>query len=112
MASGQQTSSEVMANPISVPIHMEHGGLILNPAQLHDGPHLVEMVQSVIITNEPAKANATDTAERLPSARVVVTLSSRREGAPEYGAFFRWGGLRRRRTPNKLVVGPKHVISK
>ena len=64
----QQKFLEIMAKSTSMPVHMEDGGLSLNAIQLFDGPHLIEMVQSVIIKNDPAKAAVTRAAQRLRSA--------------------------------------------
>ena len=67
----QRKFVEIMGKPTSMPIHMEDGGLNLNATQLLDGPALIEMVQSVIIKNDPAKAAVTRAAQRLRSAGVA-----------------------------------------
>lgn len=67
----QRKFIEIMARPTSMPTHMEDGGLNLNAVQLLDGPAVIEMVQSVIIKNEPAKAAVTRAAQRLRSAGVA-----------------------------------------
>lgn len=67
----QQKFIEIMGKPTSMPIHMEDGGLNLNAVQLLDGPHVVEMVQSVIIRNTPPKTAVTQAAQRLRAAGVT-----------------------------------------
>jgi multiple sugar transport system substrate-binding protein len=67
----QKKFLEIMAKPTSMPFHMEDGGLNLNAIQLLDGPHVIEMVQSVIIKNDPAKAAVSRAAQRLRSAGVA-----------------------------------------
>jgi multiple sugar transport system substrate-binding protein len=67
----QRKFLDIMADPHTMPIHMEDGGLNLNAVQLLDGPHLIEMVQSVIIRSDAPKAAVTRAAERLRSAGVA-----------------------------------------
>jgi len=67
----QRKFLEIMADPNTMPIHMEDGGFNLNAVQLLDGPHLIEMVQSVIIRNDAARSAVTRAAERLRSAGVA-----------------------------------------
>jgi multiple sugar transport system substrate-binding protein len=67
----QEKFIEIMAKPTSMPIHMEDGGLNLNAVQLLDGPHVVEMVQSVIIRGDAPRAAVTRAAQRLRAAGVA-----------------------------------------
>jgi multiple sugar transport system substrate-binding protein len=67
----QEKFIEIIAKPTSMPFHMEDGGLNINAVQLLDGPHVVEMVQSVIIKGDAARAVVTRAAQRLRSAGVA-----------------------------------------
>ncbi len=67
----QRKFVEIMAKPTSLMWVMEDGKLNLGAIQLLDGPHLIEMVQSVIIKNESPKAAVTRAAQRVRAAGVA-----------------------------------------
>jgi multiple sugar transport system substrate-binding protein len=67
----QEKFIDIINRPTSMPVHMEDGGLNVNAVQLLDGPHITEMVQSVLIKGETAKAVVSRAAQRLRSAGVA-----------------------------------------
>jgi multiple sugar transport system substrate-binding protein len=67
----QEKYIEIINRPTSMPVHMEDGGLNVNAVQLLDGPHVTEMVQSVIIKAEASRAVVSRAALRLRAAGVA-----------------------------------------
>lgn len=67
----QRKFLEIMADQHTMPIHMEDGGFNMNAVQLLDGPHLIEMAQSVIISNDAPRAAVIRAADRLRAAGIA-----------------------------------------
>ncbi len=67
----QRKFVEIMAKPSTLNWVMEDGRVNLGAVQLLDGPYLIEMVQSVMIKNQAAKAAVSMAAQRIRSTGVA-----------------------------------------